>query len=279
MNGFQLQTQRVLYKLRSAADGRAAAFEGKMAPVVITEGGVYTSHTPPSVREYVMNSDRADDRPMNATGTRGTIESMTKSRVEAFSDGVIAVAITLLVLDLRVPTPAGDGSLIQRLIEMWPSYVAYVISFLAIGIMWINHHSMLRRLSGVDHSVLLLNILLLMCIVVLPFTTSLMATYLNEPSGGHLAAVIYAGSFLVTSLVFVALQYHLLWRRPHLLRESMTATSRRTIVLRALVAPPVYLVARAAGLLTPYLTLAVCVAVGVFYLLPMGWTRPHERLP
>lgn len=194
-------------------------------------------------------------------------ELVSKSRIEAFSDGVIAVAITLLVLDLRVPEPEAGASLAHRLGEQWPSYLAYAISFVAIGIIWINHHTMLRRLVGVDHSILVLNLLLLLCIVMLPFTTALIATYLDAPEGGHLAAVIYAGSFLVTSLVFFALQSHLLLRRMHLLRKQFTESERRSVLVRGAIAIPVYAVAAAAGMLTPYLTLAICVAMGLFYLL------------
>lgn len=193
--------------------------------------------------------------------------AISTGRVEAFSDGVIAVAITLLVLDLRVPEPEGAGSLGRQLADLWPNYVAYVISFAAIGIMWINHHTMMRRLLGVDHSILVLNLLLLSCIVVLPFTTSLMAKYLVAPSGGHLAAVVYAGSFLVTSSMFAGLQWHLLRRRPHLLREPLTDAARRSILVRSAAAPPVYLLAGVMGLVTPYSTLAICVAMGMFYLL------------
>lgn len=208
-----------------------------------------------------MRSDRSRPRP--------PVETYRTGRVEAFSDGVIAVAITLLVLDLRVPQPAGGASLAHQLGQLWPNYLAYVISFLAIGIMWINHHSTLRRLAAVDHSVLVLNLLLLMCIVALPFTTSLFATYLDAPAGGRQAAVVYAGSFLVTSMVFFALQCLLLTRRPHLLREPLTPRQQRSILLRSAVAAPAYLLAALVGLLTPYLTLAVCIVVGLFYLLPV----------
>lgn len=190
---------------------------------------------------------------------------IAKGRVEAFSDGVIAVAITLLVLDLRVPQP-DSGTLAQGLIAQWPNYVAYAVSFVAIGIMWINHHTMLRRLIGVDHQTLVLNVVLLMCIVALPFTTSLLASYLDAP-GGHLAAVVYAGSFLVTSSVFTTLQCYLLLRRPHLLRDRHTRADTRAILKRAAIAPPAYLIAGLLGLVSPYLTLAACVVLGVFYLL------------
>jgi len=162
-------------------------------------------------------------------------------------------------------TPSEKAS--SRLVNLWPNYAAYVISFVAIGIMWINHHTMVRRLVGVDHSVLVLNLLLLLCIVVLPFSTSLFATYLDAPHGGHLAAVVYAASFLVTSSVFVAMQGHLLVRRPHLLRDVHPPGDTRAILRRAAIAPPAYLAAGAAGLVTPYLTLSICVALGIFYLL------------
>jgi uncharacterized membrane protein len=79
---------------------------------------------------------------------------VSKVRVEAFSDGVMAVAITLLALDLHVPDPAGPGSLAYRLGEQWPNCAAYIVSFVTIGIIWINHHAMLRRLVTVDHTIL-----------------------------------------------------------------------------------------------------------------------------
>ena len=205
--------------------------------------------------------------------TRAPAQTYGTGRVEAFTDGVIAVALTLLVLDLRVPEPVAGGSLAHRLGELWPNYLAYVISFLAIGIMWINHHSMMRRLRAVDHAAMVLNLVLLLCIAGLPFTTSLFATYLQAPSGGHLAAVIYAGSFLVTSVVFLSLQWLLVARRPHLLREPLTSSQQRAILLRGTFAVPVYLVAALVGLLTPYLTLAVCIVLGLFYLVPSGRLR------
>lgn len=206
-------------------------------------------------------------------------ENPSPGRLEAFSDGVIAVAITLLVLDLHVPEPEGVGGLGHRLAALWPNYLAYVISFIAIGIMWINHHAMVRRLAAVDHSVLVGNLLLLMCIVVLPFTTSLMSTYLGTPGGdGHLAAAVYAGSFLLTSVVFFGLQCHLLLRRPHLLRGGFTAAERRAVLVRGAMAPPIYLLAGLLGLVSPLLTLAVCVVLGLFYLLAprSSWRSPHS---
>jgi len=198
-------------------------------------------------------------------------------RLEAFSDGVIAVAITLLVLDLRVPQPESGVTLAAQLGKMWPNYLAYVISFLAIGIMWMNHHAALRRLRTADHAVLLLNLLLLLCIVALPFSTSLVSSYLTAPAGGRLAALVYAGSLLLISLVFFLLQCLLLAWRPALLRDPLTARERRSLLRRGAIAPPAYLVAALLGLVSPYLTLAACIVMGAFYLVPLRTARADAR--
>ena len=203
---------------------------------------------------------------------------MTKSRVEAFSDGVIAIAITLLVLDIHVPEPGGEASLGHRLAEQWPSYAAYVVSFLTIGIIWINHSAMLRRIKGVDHSILFLNLLLLMTVAALPFSTALMAAYLKTSSGEKLAAAIYGGSFLLMALAFFTLQQHLMRRRTSLLEEHLTPDLRRAVIRRNAAGLIPYAVATAAAVITPYLTLAICGAVAVFYALPgtTGDTPPDS---
>ena len=119
---------------------------------------------------------------------------MGTNRLESFSDGVIAVAITLLVLGLVVPSvdPHHPHTLIWLLGRRWPEYAAYATSFLTIGIIWINHHVMIGRLHRTDHSILILNLLVLMSIGALPFATSLMAAYLQAPRGQGTAAAVYA---------------------------------------------------------------------------------------
>lgn len=109
-----------------------------------------------------------------------------------FSDGVIVIAITLLVLDLHVPEAAG-AELGQELAAQWPTYVAYVASFATIGIMWVNHHVIFTTVARVDRVTLFLNLLLLFGIATLPFTTSLAATYLSAEAGADLAVALYAG--------------------------------------------------------------------------------------
>lgn len=193
---------------------------------------------------------------------------MSKARVEAFSDGVIAVAITLLALDLRVPPPGGAHSLAHNLGAQWPSYAAYVISFVTIGIIWINHHAMLRRLVSVDHTVLILNLVLLLTIVVLPFSTALMARYLTASHGGDLAAVVYGGSLLLMASSFLMMQRQLLVRRTELLDEHLTAEMRRAVLRRNAAGLLPYVVATLLGVVTPYLTLGICAAIAAFYALP-----------
>jgi uncharacterized membrane protein len=193
---------------------------------------------------------------------------MSKTRLEAFSDGVIAVAITLLALDLHVPAPTQPGTLAYQLGKQWPNYAAYVVSFLTIGIIWINHHAMLRRVLSVDHGILLLNLLLLLTIVVLPFSTSLMAEYLEASHGQNLAAAVWAGSFLVMSIAFFVMQRHLLIAKQHLLHEHLTAELRSWILRRNAIGLMPYALATAVAIVSPYLTLAICAAVAVFYGLP-----------
>jgi len=192
---------------------------------------------------------------------------MSKVRIEAFSDAVIAVAITLLALDLHVPTAGGSG-LAHKLGTQWPNYAAYVVSFVTIGIIWINHHAMLRRLVSVDHTVLILNLILLLTIGVIPFSTALMARYLTASQGENLAAVVYGGSLLLMAMSFLALQRHLLLRKTHLLEEHLTTTMRRAVLRRNAAGVLPYVLATAGGIVTPYLTLAICAAIAVFYALP-----------
>src|SRR5438270_1551947 len=205
---------------------------------------------------------------------------LSKGRIEAFSDGVIAIAITLLVLDIHVPEPRAGASLAHRLAVQWPSYAAYVISFVTIGIIWINHTAMLRRLVAVDHSLLFLNLILLLTIGVLPFSTALMAAYLKEMHGEKLAAAVYGGSFLLMALAFFAMQQHILRARAHLLREHLTPHVRRAVLRRNFAGVVPYAFAAAAAAVTPYLTLAICAAIAVFYSLPAttGDTPPDASM-
>src|SRR6516225_6830049 len=129
---------------------------------------------------------------------------MSTGRAEAFSDGVFAVAITVLVFGLL---PIGTGKLDARvLLQAWPRYLAYVVSFLTIGIMWMNHHTILAHVARVDRPLLVINLLLLMGIVVIPFPTALVADNLTGPApDARAAAVTYGLVMIAISIGFAGL--------------------------------------------------------------------------
>jgi uncharacterized membrane protein len=131
---------------------------------------------------------------------------MDRSRLEAFSDGVFAVAITLLALDLTVAGPAGHSHLNHQLYDKWPAFLAYLISFVTIGIVWVNHHMLVRSIVKVDRRLLFLNLVLLMFVVLIPFATATEADYFPHNSGdARLAMALYAGSFLGMSIGFASM--------------------------------------------------------------------------
>jgi uncharacterized membrane protein len=197
---------------------------------------------------------------------------VSTGRLEAFSDGVIAVAITLLVLNIDVPSLAMTGKygLAGALGRNWPVYAAYVTSFLTIGIIWINHHVMISRLREADRTILFLNLLLLLSIGVLPFATSLLAKYLKESNGQHLAAAVYSGSFLVMSLFFTALNRHILLVKHDKLTRSMPVDERRQILVRSIIGVIPYAIATALAVVSSYVTLAICFVLAVYYAFPIG---------
>ncbi len=204
---------------------------------------------------------------------------MERARLEAFSDGVLAIAITLLVLEIKVPAPRGEGAfLAQDLAKQWPSYVAYLVSFLTIGVIWINHHATLRRLREVDHMLLFINLLLLLMVCIVPWTTDLLAEYMTEPHGSSLAAAIYGGSFVVLTAAFYAMQRHILFSRSQLLHARIDEASKRTIDRRGRAGLIPYVVATLAGFASAYLTLAICAAIAIYYALPSTIYERHSSV-
>ena len=182
----------------------------------------------------------------------------------------MAVAITLLVLNIAVPNPLSTSDLSSALGQQWPVYAAYATSFLTIGIIWINHNVMINRLARPDHSILILNLVLLMSVVLIPFGTSLLASYLRRGSGDNLAAAIYGGTLICMSVAFSILNTQILIRRPHLLREQLSITQRRQILMRTVPGLPLYAMATALAAVSPYITLGVSAALAIFYALPIA---------
>jgi uncharacterized membrane protein len=134
---------------------------------------------------------------------------MDRTRLEAFSDGVFAVAITLLALNITVAGPGGNGSLISQLHGRWPAFLAYLVSFFMIGIIWVNHHVLVRSITVVTRTLLFLNLVLLLFVVLIPFTTATVADYLNAhtryPWDPKVAMVLYGVVFLGMSAGFGAI--------------------------------------------------------------------------
>src|SRR5580704_4826144 len=122
---------------------------------------------------------------------------MSPSRLETFSDGVFAIAATLLILDVRV----GAGDLDSHLVHIWPSYAAYAVSFLTIGIIWINHHTVFAQIHHVDRLFLLINVAFLMVVAFIPFPTSLIASHLRG-SDLEPAALTYGATLTITAALF-----------------------------------------------------------------------------
>lgn len=133
-------------------------------------------------------------------------EHANTQRLEAFSDGVFAIAITLLVLEIGVPHVAPGQSLAAAMRHLWPSYFGYAVSFLTIGVMWINHHAMFKDIDRQDHVLLVLNLLLLLSISFLPFPTAVLAAYMRD-SDHRLAATLTYG----ITITVIAIFFQLLW--------------------------------------------------------------------
>lgn len=190
----------------------------------------------------------------------------TTSRTEAFSDGVFAIAITLLVLELSVPEDAFDN-LWAGIAEQWPSYLGFATSFLTIGGIWLSHHALFARMQFVDRRVMQLNLLLLMAVSFLPFPTRLVAEAIRSTDAERAAVVFYGAVLLVISLLVAAL-WQTVARRPGLLEDQVDPEEVRRIawvsspsftfygavMLVALVAPPAaafgYLAIAVAAVLT-----------------------------
>ncbi len=167
------------------------------------------------------------------------LPSTTTERLETFSDGVLAIAITLLVLEISIPD-VGGGDLGQALLDQWPSYAAFLLSFVVIGIMWVSHHSMFERIARIDRRLLFLNLFLLLGIAFLPFPTALLAAYVQDSgANSHLAAAIYSATMALIGVAFF-LMWHHLYRRPHLLVDGIDARMMRGAMHRSLVGPIVY---------------------------------------
>ena len=198
-----------------------------------------------------------------------SFEPMGKGRVEAFSDGVFAIAGTLLILNVHVDK-THPGGLVDALLAAWPSYAAYVASFLTIGVMWMNHHSLFIRIVRLDRPLVFLNLLLLMVIVFLPFPTALLGQNILVPEDARAAATFYALDCLAIAIFFSAV-----WTYAIMHEEILSPDLDRQLAIRLwprfTLGPLVYLVCIALAQVSPIAVVIVCAAIAVYY--------TFERLP
>jgi uncharacterized membrane protein len=186
---------------------------------------------------------------------------MRTNRLEAFSDGVFAIAITLLALEL--PRPEGDD-LWYELGHAWEAYAAFAVAFLTIGIIWLNHHALFDRVADADRPLLLLNLLLLGWVTLIPWPTGLVADHLSD-GGAQAATALFSGVFLAMALTFAAT-----WQRAraggHL--TAMTSAQVAHLNRRNSAGLAFYALAVALAFVAPVASLALNFAIAAYYLLP-----------
>jgi uncharacterized membrane protein len=201
-------------------------------------------------------------------------------RIEAFSDAVFAIAITLLIIEIGVPhleeEPPGT-TLPQALVGLWPSFLAYVISFLQIGVIWANHHNRFRFIERSDHVLLFLNILFLMCVAFIPFPTALLAEYLDGSAAEReTAGAIYAGTLAVTAVFFTLLWLYATVNR-RLVNRDLDPYLLRTMTRRYLLGMVAYLFVFLLAFVNVAASLALIVALALLFVLPEPGERTSEQ--
>ena len=198
------------------------------------------------------------------------MDDRSTGRIEAFSDGVIAVAITLLILDVHVPTV--QTGLLSALLNQWPSYLGYVTSFLVITIFWANHHNMFRNIQQVDYPLLLINALFLMCIAFIPFATALLTKYITSPTEQHTAAIVYGATLLLNGILFNSIWLYAVLKR-RLVRRDLDAQTVQRITRGYLFGLPFYALAIVLSLINVELSLAFYILIDLMYGLPIRFLR------
>jgi uncharacterized membrane protein len=188
-----------------------------------------------------------------------------RTRLEAFSDGVFAVAITLLALNIAVAGPGHGKSLADQLGSHWPAFVAYLISFFTIGIIWVNHHALLRSVKAVDRTLLFLNLVLLLFVVLIPFSTATAAEYLTQDNwDANVAMAVYAGVFVGMSLGFGGIFEWTLHSED--VYQPVPPERRWAARIRFVGGAAVYAVAVVIALFSAYAAFALMGLVGVYYI-------------
>lgn len=191
-------------------------------------------------------------------------EGLSKGRFEAFSDGVFAIAITLLVLQIHLPNELtlSNAQMLQYLGRLWPQLLIYVTSFATVGIVWLSHHSTFTHIERIDRATLILNLLLLLIVCFVPFPTALVAKYGPLPS---------STAFYGATLTLMAISYGMLWL--HAMRQARQSGQlppqlNATAVFKAWAGTVIYFVATLVTFVAPKISVLMFIAVALYYLIP-----------
>lgn len=219
---------------------------------------------------------------MSESNENQPIVGLSTRRIEAFSDGVFAVAITLLVLEIHLPsiTATAHDDIARQLLaglgKQWPTYVSYAFSFIIVGIYWVAHHNTFHYIKQSDRTLLWINILLMMCIVFIPFPTTLIGEYPEQ----QISVVIYASTLVITGLVLQLLWWYAT-RNYRLVERTIDPQLVRRAMRRNLTGPLIYLLAIGVSFLNVEISLLVFVIVPVLYIFPgridRHWLERHRH--
>lgn len=188
------------------------------------------------------------------------------SRVEAFSDGVFAIALTLLILGIQVPDLNGfaiNHKLFLALIKLWPSYFAFILSFSAVLIMWINHHGFFKYLKKISTGFLFANGFLLLMVTFINFPTAVLAKYIDSPAF-NIAAAFYCGSMVMISVAYNLLWYSAAFKR-RLVKDEITDGLIIKIRNAYWFGFSVYLAAFIISFFLPFMGLFICISLWIFW--------------
>lgn len=196
------------------------------------------------------------------------------ARVEAFSDGVFAIAVTLLILEIRVPPAGGEHGLWAGLVALWPSYIAFVLSFFVILVMWVNHHELIRLVRAVGYPFLFANGLLLLTVTFVPFPTAVLAEHLAT-ADAPAAAAFYCGTFIVNALAWGLVFLTIV--RGRLYRSDVDAATIERIRRAYVAGPIVYIVATLVALKRPVLGLGLNASLWILWI-RLGYRTTREAI-
>jgi len=186
------------------------------------------------------------------------------NRLETFADGVFAIAITLLVLEIKIPDP--HENLGTALLAQWPSFAAYVTSFLTIGVMWVSHHQMFTIIRRTTTTFLFLNVLFLLPVAFVPFPTALVASHILEEGTRTTAVLVYGAVSVV-----IAVMFNVLWAyafRNGLVTMNRGAERAQRVSRGFIVGPLIYLAATLLAFVNPFISMGVFAALAVYWMLP-----------